>query len=173
MTLGKGSAGTGAGTAGPDSGLYTSQTQTGLPNDGYGTIAAGTRPTDSDGDGMPDDWENATGSNPAVDDATTKASDGYALIEHYLSWLGALHASTPAGTTAAIDLSSFTAGFTAVSPSFTVTGAQNGTVALQGDGHTAKFQPVTGFRGVAAFSFTVTGSDGSAYTGQVGVLVTP
>ncbi len=172
MTLGKGSAGTGAGTAGPDSSLYTSQTQTGLPDDGYGTIAGGTRPTDSDGDGMPDDWENATGSNPAADDAMTKAPDGYALIERYLDWLGALHASTPSGTAAAIDLSTFTAGFSGVAPSFAVSAAQNGTVALQADGHTAKFQPVTGFRGVAAFSFTVTGSDGSAYTGQVGVLVT-
>ena len=36
MTLGKGTTGAGAGTVGPDGGLYTSQAQTGLPNNGYG-----------------------------------------------------------------------------------------------------------------------------------------
>ena len=57
MTLGKGTTGAGAGTVGPDGGLYTSQAQTGLPNNGYGAIAGGTRPTDTDNDGMPDSWE--------------------------------------------------------------------------------------------------------------------
>ena len=42
MTLGMGTTGLGAGTVGPDGGLYTSQTQTGLPNNGYGSIAGGT-----------------------------------------------------------------------------------------------------------------------------------
>ena len=58
MTLGKGTTGLGAGTVGPDGGLYTSQAQTGLPNNGYGAIAGGTRPTDTDNDGMPDNWES-------------------------------------------------------------------------------------------------------------------
>jgi len=47
MTLGKGTTGAGAGTVGPDGSLYTSQAQTGLANNGYGTIAGGTRPTDT------------------------------------------------------------------------------------------------------------------------------
>ncbi len=81
MTLGKGTTGVGASTVGPDGGLYTSQTQTGLPNNGYGAIAGGTRPTDTDNDGMPDACENANGSNPNLDDAMTKATDGYALVE--------------------------------------------------------------------------------------------
>ena len=51
--------GTGAGTAGPDGGLYTSQTETGLGNNGYGTINGGIAPLDTDGDGMPDYWEAA------------------------------------------------------------------------------------------------------------------
>jgi len=36
--LGKGTSGTGSGTDGPGGGLYTSQTQTGLSNGGYGTL---------------------------------------------------------------------------------------------------------------------------------------
>ena len=173
MTLGKGTTGAGANTVGPDGGLYTSQTQTGLPNNGYGAIAGGTRPTDTDNDGMPDSWESATGSNPSADDAMTKAADGYALIEHYVNWLAVPHATTAAGASVDVDLSAYTTGFGAVSPTFAVSGAQNGTVALQADKHTARFQPTAGFHGLSSFAFTVTGSDGSAYTSQVVVLVTP
>ena len=54
-----------------------------------------------------------------------------------------------------------------------MSGAQNGTVTLQADGRTARFQPTSGFKGVASFNFKVTGSDGTAYTGEVQVLVTP
>jgi len=173
MTLGKGTTGLGAGTVGPDGGLYTSQAQTGLPNNGYGTIAGGTRPTDTDNDGMPDSWESATGSNPSVDDAMTKAADGYALIEHYINWLAVPHATAAAGASVDVDLSAYTTGFGAVSPTIVVSAAQNGTVALQTDKHTARFQPTSGFHGLASFAFNVTGSDGSAYTSQVTILATP
>src|SRR6185503_12617677 len=162
ITLGKGTTGLGANTVGPDGALYTSQAQTGLPNNGYGAIAGGTRPTDTDNDGMPDNWESATGSNPSAADAMTKAADGYALIERYVNWLAGPHATSAAGAAADVDLSGYTAGFSAVSPSFVVSGARNGTVALQSDNHTARFQPTAGFRGLGSFSFTVTGSDGSA-----------
>jgi len=173
MTLGKGTTGFGAGTVGPDGGLYTSQAQTGLPNNGYGSIAGGTRPTDTDNDGMPDSWESAMGSNPGANDAMTKAADGYALVERYVNWLAGPHATSSAGAAADLDLSAWTLGFSTVSPTFTVSGAQNGTVTLQADGHTARLQPTAGFHGLASYSFTVTGSDGSAYTGQVAVLVAP
>jgi len=173
MTLGKGTTGLGAGTVGPDSGLYTSQTQTGLPNNGYGAIAGGTRPTDTDNDGMPDNWESANGLNPSVDDAMTKAADGYALIEHYVNWLAEPHASTTAGASVDIDLAAYTFGFSAVSPVYSVSGAQNGTVSLQPDKHTAQFAPTAGFHGLSSFTFTVTGSDSTTYTDQVVVLVSP
>jgi hypothetical protein len=173
MTLGKGTTGAGAGTVGPSGGLYTSQTETGLPNNGYGAIAGGTQPTDTDNDGMPDTWERASGSNPNANDAMTRAADGYALIEHYVNWLAVPHASTAAGAPADVDLSTYAIGFSAVSPTFVVAGAQSGTVALQPDRHTARFQPAAGFQGLASFAFTVTGSDGTAYTTAVSVLVVP
>lgn len=42
-------------------------------------------PTDSDGDGMPDDWETENGTNPDSDDAMDIASNGYANIENYIN----------------------------------------------------------------------------------------
>jgi hypothetical protein len=46
---------------------------------------AGTKRTDSDNDGMPDEWENANGTNPNVNDAMTIADNGYANIENYIN----------------------------------------------------------------------------------------
>jgi autotransporter-associated beta strand protein len=40
---------------------------------------------DSDGDGMPDAWEQANGTNPNANDAMTKASNGYTNIENYIN----------------------------------------------------------------------------------------
>jgi len=49
------------------------------------TMYAGTNRADSDGDGMPDEWETANGTNPAMNDAMTKATNGYANIENYIN----------------------------------------------------------------------------------------
>jgi hypothetical protein len=46
-------------------------------------------------------------------------------------------------------------------------------VSLAPDKHSAHFQPLAGFHGLAAFAFTVTGSDGSAFTMTALVLVAP
>lgn len=53
---------------------------------GVGTIEAGTAPTDTDGDGIPDEWETANGLDP--DDATDAmaiSESGYANIELYIN----------------------------------------------------------------------------------------
>ncbi len=173
MTLGNGTTGTGVNTTGPSGGLYTSQAQTGLSNNGYGSIAGGTLPMDTDNDGMPDFWENANGSDPNADDAMSKADSGYTLVERYLNWLAGPHATSTAGAAVDIDLSAYASGFATVSPSYTTSEAANGTVTLQADGHTASFQPIADYSGLAAFTFTVTGSDGTAYTNRVIVLVAP
>lgn len=49
------------------------------------TVFTGTKKADSDGDGMPDAWETANGTNPNSDDAMTIAANGYANIENYIN----------------------------------------------------------------------------------------
>jgi hypothetical protein len=71
--LGHGTTGTGAGTDGPGGGLYTSQSQTGLGNSGYGNLTGGTAPTDTDQDGIPDTWETNAGLS------STSGTDGSAV----------------------------------------------------------------------------------------------
>ena len=46
---------------------------------------AGTKAADKDNDGMPDWWEEANGTNPAVDDACVVADNGYLNIENYIN----------------------------------------------------------------------------------------
>ncbi len=171
-TLGNGVIGTGAGTTGPDSGFYTSQTQTGLGNNGYGVINGGIAPLDSDGDGMPDYWELATGLNYLANDAMVIAPDGYANIEHYINWLADPHAQTVTNTAVDMDLWQYTSGFTNVSPVYSVNNASNGGVTLT-NGHVAHFTPSANFYGLGSFQFSVLTSDGSAYTNTVTVVVVP
>lgn len=52
---------------------------------GVGTLDAGLKPSDADNDGVPDWWEVAAGTDPAVADATVLGSDGYLNIERYLN----------------------------------------------------------------------------------------
>lgn len=171
--LGKGSAGLTDGTAGPGSGLYTSQTQTGLLNNGYGTIRGGTKEIDSDSDGMPDFWEKTAGTNVNLNDAMTIASDGYANIEQYINWLAGFHAMTLSTSSAVIDLSQYAAGFNGGNIVYRVDSATNGNVILDPDGHTAKFTPADRFGGLASFDFTISGSDNSSFGNKVIVAVVP
>ena len=45
----------------------------------------GSKPADTDGDGMPDAWEEANGTNKNQADATVKAANGYLNIENYIN----------------------------------------------------------------------------------------
>lgn len=159
------------GTLGTAGQLYTSETQTGLSNSGWGEILSGEKPTDTDGDGIPDYFEEAMGYDVLKDDAMTLASDGYAYIEKYINWLGAMHMSAPKNGSADFDLRSITKGFQDVSPAYSVSSAESGTVSLGADGYTATFSPSPNFTGLASFQYTVSGSDGTEYTGRVEVLV--
>ncbi|KAI1752630.1 fibronectin [Xylaria castorea] len=62
--------------------------ETASPMYGPGYIAGGTKPTDSDGDGIPDAWEQANGLDPQdASDAMKIGSSGYANIEVYVNSL--------------------------------------------------------------------------------------
>jgi autotransporter-associated beta strand protein len=156
---------TSLGTAGA---IITSPSSTGLENGGYGTIDGGTALTDTDGDGMPDIWEKATGSNPLVADNNTVAADGYTLLEHYLNWMAGPHAFVQTNATD-IDLWPYTLGFTN-GATYTLFNATNGSVTLT-NSHFAHFVPSPGFTGLASFNFVVTNPDGSAMTNTMGLLV--
>jgi len=65
--------------------IIDSQAQVG----GWPELAPGTPWIDGDGDGMPDDWERAHGSNPAdaADGALDRDGDGYTNLEDWLNSL--------------------------------------------------------------------------------------
>ena len=67
--------------------LWTTPTATGLANGGFGTLAGGTAPVDTDGDGMPDAWEMRYGLNPNDPSDATGDFDktGYTNIEKYIN----------------------------------------------------------------------------------------
>jgi len=169
-TLGSGTAGTGAGTAGPASGLYTSQAQTGLSNNGYGTTTGGTAPANFSGDGIADYWKLANGLNTNTAYPLTNTLTGYTLLENYLNFLAAPHGVTRTNLPVDINLTQFTAGFSA-SATFNLTNATNGTISLANNTN-AHFMPTANFAGLGTFTFTVT--EGSyALSAAVTVCVTP
>lgn len=62
--------------------------ETASPMNGPGYIAGGSKPTDTDGDGIPDAWEQANGLNyQDASDAMEISSSGYANIEVYVNSL--------------------------------------------------------------------------------------
>jgi autotransporter-associated beta strand protein len=153
------------GTAGA---IITSPSQTGLANNGFGTIEGGTALPDSDQDGMPDLWENATGSNPLVADNNVVAADGYTLLEHYLNWMAGPHAFVQTNATD-IDLWPYTLGFTN-GATYTFAHVAHGSVTLA-NSHFAHFVPAAGYTGLAGFDFAVSNPDGTSMTNTMGLLI--
>lgn len=69
------------GTSGSNGGISDETT---LPHKGTGMVSPGNKPQDTDGDGIPDEWETANGLNPNdASDAVKVAANGYLNIENY------------------------------------------------------------------------------------------
>ncbi len=141
----------------------------GSPNAPWPAYATYNVPVDTDHDGMPDYWERATGSDPAVANNNDDADgDGYTRLEKYLAWLAGPHAIVKTGNTVDLDLRALTAGFT--SPTFTLGSVTLGTAQLQADGRIVRFTPGAA-TGVGGVTFTATDSDGVSFTATYAVLV--
>lgn len=146
------------------------------PMSGPGLIRNGTPYPDADSDGMPDFWENGTGSNPSVanNNDPSPSGSGYTRLEDYLNWLAEPHGIALQNTNLVVDLRQFTRGWVVVnhSPFWSVGGATNGTVALTNN-YEAIFTPTPGRNGPASFQFTVNDSDGSPVTRTMNLFFTP
>ena len=151
--------------------LYTSQTATGLSNNGYGVITGGTKDKDTDNDGVPDYFEKAVGTDATKDDAMKTTSDGYANIERYINWKADMHSRVSENSKIDVNLVDFTKGFQTVSPTYSVKNVKNGTATVSGN--KAAFTPSANFTGIASFDFTVKGNDGTEWSSTVYVLVEP
>jgi autotransporter-associated beta strand protein len=147
-----------------------------LPTGGPGLIRSGTPYTDTDRDGMPDYWENGTGSNPAVanNNDPSPSGSGYTRLEDYLNWLAEPHGVALTDAVVGVDLRTLMAGFEAVgrAPVYQVLGASNGVVTLEA-GVIARFTPNAGLNGPADFTFSVSDADGSTLTRSVNLFFTP
>jgi hypothetical protein len=71
--------------------LIQDESDLGIGAEGYGELASGTAPPDSDRDGMADAWESARGlnSSDAADRNLDDDGDGYTNLEEYLNQLAA------------------------------------------------------------------------------------
>ncbi|WP_114779004.1 T9SS type A sorting domain-containing protein [Botryobacter ruber] len=127
---------------------------------------------DSDHDGLPDWWENAHGLNPNsgqgdFSDANADPDrDGYTQLDNYLGWMAAPHFATTQGQQLVVDLQKLSRGFTD-QPTYTVSGAENGTVTVEPNSSVALFTSAN--PGLASFRFTVTDASGSSMTRTVGI----
>lgn len=65
--------------------LISKETQLPLPIPSSWNCWQGLSRTDTDNDGMPDEWEEANGTDPARNDAMELASNGYVNIENYIN----------------------------------------------------------------------------------------
>lgn len=167
QTLGNAPSGYTSGTAGA---IYTSQTQTGLSNSGYGSITGGVAPVNFSGDGIADYWKLANNLNTNTAYPLTNTADGYTLLEHYLNYLGTPHAVTQSNVPVDVNLSQFTTGFSSTAV-FSVSSPSNGTVTVLNSTN-AHYVPTPGFTGLGGFNFTVT--DGSfSLNAFVTACVTP
>lgn len=127
---------------------------------------------DTDGDGLPDWWENLHGLNPEsgqgdFSDANADDDrDGYTNLEDYLQWMAEPHFFAPAGQSIAINLKDLSRGFTN-SPSYSISTIINGSASPINDG---LIEFTADANKLASFEFTVIDADGHDMTRKVNIV---
>lgn len=72
---------------GTEGGIISSEAQLPIGAPTSWQMTAFDKPADTDGDGMPDEWETANGTDPMKNDAMQLAPNGYTHIENYINSL--------------------------------------------------------------------------------------
>lgn len=113
---------------------------------------------DTDGDGMPDWWEKAAGSNPAVADNNAYSEpNGYTALEKYLNWIAEPHYTIqPGKENEVLTLKDLFAGFKQ-NATYTISANPQGITLKQTDG---KLMATATEGATALNSISVTATDG-------------
>jgi hypothetical protein len=144
---------------------------------GYESYPTMTRPADfdSDGDGLPNWYEIATGTNPQsargdfADSNADLDGDGYTNIEDYLRWMATPHVDLRASGTATFDLAALFRGYTK-SPAYKAAASDCVTASIAGS--TLTLSP-KGTCKITTLPVTVTDGDNSTMTREVGIFFAP
>ena len=131
---------------------------------------------DTDRDGMPDWWEQATGSNPDIANANDYASDnGWTRLEEYLDFMAHPYIVVAPNGSATIDLKEHFAGFfgqngKSVTPTFSTSDTDNSQYACSISGTSLTVTALQNTESVGSFNVTVT--DGTTtWSQRFGVAV--
>lgn len=141
---------------------------------GYESFPTTTRASgfDTDGDGMPDYWETAVGTNPkgATGDFSESNADpdgdGYTNLEDYLNWLAIPHAIVDKNRKATFNVKFLSRGFQK-SPSYAAVANTCATSTIADSTLTVTSK---GNCRVFTVDFTITDSEGAKMTRTVGLL---
>ncbi|WP_168196297.1 T9SS C-terminal target domain-containing protein [Echinicola soli] len=127
---------------------------------------------DSDGDGLPNWWEEAIGTSPnSVQGDFSNANadqdgDGYTALEEYLHWMANVHFRPTTGTNVNVHLPALFKGYT-LNPSYSTYHVDGGSVDIE-EG-TATFTPERA--GFSTISFMVIDEEGSSMVRDVEIYI--
>ena len=132
---------------------------------------------DTDQDGMPDWWEQATGSNASeANQNDDPDGDGWTLLEDYLEFMAHPYLIVKPGESATLDLKPFFAGFygqngKSVTPTYSVESALGGIYSASVSGSVLTVQTISPSAS-GAYHFNVTVNDGeTTWQQRFGVAV--
>ena len=140
---------------------------------GFEDYGHDTRPDgyDTDQDGMPNWWEQLKGHNAYIaDNNGDDDRDGYTNLEDYLNWMADPHLVLLPGGSQTLSLKSLFAGYEKA-PVYTVDGGSDHlTCSLSGDQLTLTASGTA--EGLVAVTLTITDSEGSTMTRNLGIAIT-
>lgn len=126
---------------------------------------------DSDGDGMPNWWEEFHGFNPNgakgnFDESNADSNgDGYTNLEDYLDWMATPHYETQAGTAITIDVKEYFRGFTGTNTYSATPSNSSCTTTISGSSLTV----TPAQKGIFYVKVTVKDNEGDSFTRRIGI----